>query len=558
MQEERESMELDVLYIGAGMANLASAYRLKTSVDAYNATAAAQGKKAIEEPTILVIDKGDVVGNHTLSGAVVDPVAFKELFPDLKMEEMPFLTPVTSEKILRMSKGGSIPIPAPFLPREMHNDGCYLASISEMTRWLAKKCEEVGVEVYTEFAATELMRDGDKVVGAKIADKGLDHHGEPGESFAPGMDLLAKVTVIGEGTRGFLAQRMIKDFGLDTDSNPQVWGLGVKELIEIPAGRVKAGAVIHTMGYPLDLFTYGGSFIYALSDTLLAIGLVFGLDYRNPLFESHGAFLQFKAHPTVAQLIAGGKVVEYGAKTLPEGGYYAMPRFAVNGAVMVGDSAGFLNCMRLKGVHLAMKSGMMAADRIIEALAADDFSAAKLDYKTQFESSWAGREMHHSRNFRQGFHGGMIPGMIGTGLHMISNGAIPSTRQTMPADFKSLKPATAGKAMAKVKTDDKLFLDILTDVYKSGAVHREDQQPHCRITDTSVCQKCRAEYNSPCTRFCPAQVYEDKLGPNGEWEGIQVNFANCLHCKTCEIKDPFENVKWFPPEGGEGPKYQKM
>lgn len=559
--QERETLEVDVLFIGAGVANLTAAYKLKKDVELYNEKAKSEGKKTIDDPVFLIIDKGKSVGSHTLSGAVVDPISFKELFPEIKEEDLPFLAKVENESVFHFFSKGQIKVPEIFLPKEMHNKGCYLASIGQISRWLAKKCEEEGIEIYTEFAVNELIREGDKIVGAKIADKRLDKEGKPAEGYTPGMDVFAKAVVIGEGTKGFIAQRLIKEFGLDKDSNPQVWGLGMKELIEISAGRIKKGTVYHTMGYPLDFKTYGGSFIYALSDTLISIGLVFGLDYHDAMLNSHDKFLEFKYHPFVAELIKGGKVKEYGAKTIPEGGYFSLPKLAVNGAVLVGDSAGFLNCMRLKGIHLAMKSGMLAADKLLQALVSGNFNADSLDYKTDFENSWAGEELRRSKNFRQGFHGGMIPGMILTGLHMFTGGKIPGGRKTIPPDYKSLNKVSSSEKSVqgkKIKTDAELYLDLESDVFLSGAIHREEQAAHCHILDAKVCEQCREEYFMPCTRFCPAKVYEEKIDSNGKFEGIHVSFSNCVHCKTCEIKDPYQNVEWHPPEGGDGPKYQNM
>jgi len=559
MTQERESMELDVLFVGAGPANLTAAYKLMRNVQEYNEKAEAEGKEPLEDPMVMVIDKGANLGNHSLSGAVLDPVMFAELFPEENLSSLPFARPVKSDQIYYLTATGQIALPGFLVPPDMHNDGSkYIVSLSEMTRWLAKKCEDMGVEVMTEFAAAQLLRDGQMVRGAIMGDKGLEKNGEPGHNFALGEELQAKVTVLGEGTRGYLAQELIEGWNLAANANPQVWGLGIKELIEVPAGRLPKGSVIHTFGYPLDFSTYGGSFIYALEDNLIAIGLVMGLDYPNPLAETHGLFLQLKKHPFVASLIAGGKVVEYGAKTLPEGGYFSLPQLAVDGAVLVGDSAGFLNTMRLKGLHLAMKSGALAADKICAALASDDFSAAALDYRTDFEASWAGEEMRKVRNFRQGFHDGMIPGMLLTGVHMATGGALPGGRKKMPADFEGLRPAASGKATAKTPTDETLYLDLLTDVYKSGSIHREEQPAHCKILDPAKCRECFQRFAAPCTRFCPAKVYEENLGANGQFEGIQVNFSNCVHCKTCEIKDPLRNIRWTPPEGGDGPKFQKM
>ncbi|HBF34978.1 TPA: electron transfer flavoprotein, partial [Candidatus Sumerlaeota bacterium] len=487
--EERETMELDVLFIGAGPANLCAAYRLMRGIEAHNEKAQAEGKPAIEPPTVLVIDKASKIGNHNLSGAVVDPVAFKELFPELPVEEYPFITPVAGDKTFNLiSATGKVQLPAFLLPPAMHNgSNFYIASISELTRFLAKKCEEVGVEVYTEFAAVDFIRDGGKIAGVKIGDKGLDKEGNPSENFAAGMDLLAKITVLGEGTFGYLSQQLISEFNLDAGANTQNWSLGLKEVIEIPVGRVKKGEVIHTFGYPLDMSTYGGSFVYAIEDNVVAMGIVFGLDYVNPRLNSHELLLQLKKHPLIASIIEGGKVVEYGAKTLPEGGWWAIPQLSVDGAVLVGDSAGILNAQRLKGIHLAMKSGMLAADRMVQAFANNDFSAKALDYRADLDACWAGKELHLARNVRQGFHHGLIPGMILTGLHMFTGGAIPGGRATMPPDHASLKHAAGYGEWTPQATDVNLNLDILTDVYKSGSIHNEHQASHCKIVDPEKC-----------------------------------------------------------------------
>ncbi len=555
---ERESMELDVLYIGAGIANLSSAYALMKGIREHNAAAEANGRKPIEEPVVLVVDKGQKVGSHVLSGAVVDPVAFKELFPELKEEDLPFFTPVGKDDIYYLTASGKLPVPPPLRPREMRNAGCHLASLAEVTRWMAGKCQAMGIEVYTEFAATELIMDGDTVKGARIADKGLEKNGEPGASFAPGMDIEARVTVIGEGTRGYLAQQLIGTLGLAAEANPQVWALGIKELIRIPKGRVQKGSVTHAFGYPLDLATYGGAFVYAFDEDLVGVGLVMALDYPNPLMDVHDQFLLLKRHPLVAGIIEGGEVLEYGAKTLPEGGYFALPKLSVNGAVLVGDSAGMLNAMRLKGIHLAMKSGMLAAERIVAALESGDTSAAALDYRAAFDASWAGRELHRTRNYRQGFHHGLLPGMMLAGMHMFTGGALPAGRMKLPPDYTATRKASRGKPTPKTKTDQTLYLDILTDVFKSGSVHREDQPCHCRILDPALLKRDNEEFASPSTRFCPAEVYELVTDDNGQFADIRINFSNCVHCKTCEIKDPLQNIRWTPPEGGDGPRYKQM
>jgi electron-transferring-flavoprotein dehydrogenase len=550
---EREEMEVDVLFIGAGIANLTAAYKLMKNIEAHNATASTP----IEEPAILIIDKSHAPGSHVLSGAVVDPIAFKELFPEMDESEFPFLAPVKKDQVHFLTKGGNIAVPHGALPKEMQNSGGYhLSSQCTATQWMIEKCEEVGIEIFPGESVTELIKDGDKIIGAKTGNKGIGPDGEPTAAFAPGMDLLAKVTVLGEGTFGFLSQQLIKEYHLDADANPQVWALGMKERIRIPKGRIEKGSVIHTFGYPLDMDTYGGSFVYAYEDDLVGVGLVIALDYPNPNLSVHNAFLQFKKHPLIAEIIAGGEVEEYGAKTLPEGGYYAIPKLSVDGAVIVGDSAGMLNAMRLKGIHLAMKSGMLAAGKICAALAADRYTAADLDYRADFDASWAGKEMYRSRNFRQGFHGGMIAGMVSTGLHMVSGGKIPGGRKTLPPDYTRMNKN--GKPTPKTKTDQTLYLDIMGDVFKSGTMHREDEPSHLKFRDETLVHKDHAEFGSPSTRFCPAEVYEVKEDGNGNFSGIQINFSNCLHCKTCEIKDPFQNIHWTLPEGGEGPRYTGM
>lgn len=558
-EQEREEMEVDVLFIGAGIANLSAAYKIMQEVELHNKEAKNTDKPPLEDPVVLVIDKGAKPGSHILSGAVIDPKAFTELFPELDAKDYPFSTEVKNDQVHFLTKSKSISIPHSLLPEEMRsNDGYFLGSLSEMTAWMAQKCEDIGVEVYADFPAAELLYDEDKVIGARLADTGRTHDGEPGPAFTPGMDVFAKVTVLGEGSCGFLSQQLIKKHQLDKEANEQVWAVGIKELIKIPEGRVTKGEILHTFGYPLQSDNYGGSFVYAYEENLIGVGLVIGLDFTDPFLNVHNAFLQFKSHPIIAEIIKDGEVVEYGAKTLPEGGFFSIPKLSVDGALLVGDSAGMLNAMRLKGIHLAMKSGMLAANKICKCLQADSFTALELDYRQEFDKSWAGQEMFGSKNFRQGFHKGLLAGMFNTGLHLLSKGKVPAGRKTLPADFTRMKEADSPKEQVQIRTDQKLYLDIMGDIYLSGTMHREDEPSHLSFKDPALLAEDNRLYDSPVTRFCPAEVYEKKEDEQGRFTGIQLNFSNCLHCKTCVIKDPMQNIIWAPPEGGEGPKYKRM
>lgn len=548
MNKSRDLLEVDVLCVGAGIANLSAVYRLlKTCHD-----------KGMPPPSVLVVDKGRTVGNHILSGAIIDPITFRELFPELPETEFPFMAPVAQDQICFFTRKSSIPIPSVVRPPEMKNKGYFVGSLGETVRWMQKKCAALGAEIVSEFVADELIRENGQVCGARIADKGLLPDGTPGPAFAPGADVRAKITLLGEGSHGCLTRQLIKAYNLDEGCNPQSYALGIKEIIKVPRGRVKPGDVLHSFGYPLDFQTYGGGFLYAYDKQTVGVGLAVALDYKDPTLNLHDLFLKFKRQPQIAQVIEGGEVVEYGAKTIPEGGWYAIPKLSANGAVMVGDSAGMLNAMRLKGVHLAMKSGLLAADKIFAALQSNDYSATSLDYRPEFDASWAGKEMYKTRNFRQGFHHGLLFGMAFTGMQMVTLGKLPCWRMRLPLDHRVLKPLKKPFTENGSEHDHKLHLDILSDVHKSGTRHREDQPCHCTFKDEALLLTDHDRYGSPCVRFCPAKVYEETRDQDGQFTGIQVNFSNCLHCKTCEIKDPQQNIRWNLPEGGDGPRWQKM
>jgi electron-transferring-flavoprotein dehydrogenase len=548
MNKARDLMEVDVLCIGAGMANLSAVYQLLQTCQ----------KNQTKPPSILVIDKARNIGNHVLGGAIFDPIAFRELFAHLADSELPFMAPVAEDQIAFFTETSRLSVPAVVRPAEMKNRGYYVGSLGEAVRWMQRQCEALGAEIISEFAANELIIEHEKVCGARIADKGLNADGTPSPAYAPGTDVRAKITLLGEGSHGVLSRQLIERFNLNENRNLQNYALGIKEIIKVPKGRLNPGDVLHSFGYPLDAQTYGGGFLYAYDATTVGVGLAVALDYKNPALNPHDLFLRYKRQPHIAQILHGGEVIENGAKTIPEGGWYAIPKLATHGALLVGDSAGMLNAMRLKGAHLAMKSGMLAADKIFTALQSGDLSAEALDYRAAFDVSWAGKEMYKTRNFRQGFHHGLLFGMAFTGAQMITAGKFPCWKMKLPPDHSTLNPIKTPIVTSSQEHDHKLHLDILSDVHKSGTRHREDQPCHCVFEDPTRIQTDHQQYGSPCARFCPAKVYEETFDNEGTFLDIQVNFSNCLHCKTCAIKDPLQNIQWNLPEGGDGPRWQKM
>ena len=547
---ERDELEVDVLLVGAGAANLALAIRL-----------ARLAKEKDMELAILVLEKAEDIGYHTLSGGVMDPRAMVELMgPDWKEKGCPTEAEVTFDCVDLLRKGGKkLRAKGLFVPPQFKNHGNYIVSLHHIVRWLKDQAEELGVDVYPGFAATEVLYEGDRVVGVQTRDSGVAKNGDKKPQFEPGMDVKAKVTVFGEGTRGSLAKGLIAKLGLDEGQNPQIYETGIKEIWSIPEGRGKEmlGSVIHTAGAPLGTTGYGGGWIYGMSGNRLSIGFVVGLDHPDPNLDPHALFVQWKQHPAVAELLEGGEVVRYGAKTIPGGGYFSMPKLQGDGFCIVGDSAGFVNMSRLKGIHLAIKSGMMAADAIAEALAAEDTSGAKLaKYTELFEASWAKDELYGVRNFRQGFAGGFFRGSIDAGLQMITGGRGLKARRTVHADYSYTQAIHLAK-LGKPEFDDKLSMDKLTDVYHSGAIHEEDQPSHLVVTDPSICvTRCTQEYGNPCQHFCPAAVYE--WPADEKPAGVVINASNCVHCKTCDVADPYQIIEWTVPEGGGGPKYIDM
>lgn len=562
MGREREILELDVLFVGAGPANLAGAYHLNKLIKAHDEAISKGQKKGkkIGEIAIGVIEKGREIGAHILSGAVMDPKALKELMPDFLEQGAPVEAEVTYDKVLFLTQKSSFAFP--ITPPPLVNHGNYVVSLGKIARWLGKKVEEADINVFTETPGAEVLLEGDKVIGIRTGDKGIGKEGKQKGNYEPGVDILAKVTVLGEGSHGSLTKKLKSRLKLDTESNPQVYAIGVKEIWELPKGRVNPGHVYHTMGFPMDNDTYGGGWIYHMKDDLLDIGLVVGLDYKNPFLDPHAELQRYKTHPYLKSLLEGGKLIAYGAKTIPEGGLFCLPKLYSDGLLIVGDSAGFLNSARLKGIHLAMKSGMLAAETIFESLVKDDFSAKELsNYDSKFKNSWAYHELHQSRNFHQAFKDGNLVAMFHAGLQMAFEGnywGVFDRAHNEPGHVHMQKLYNFQKREPeKHNFDGKLTFDKLTNVYYSSTKHDEDQPCHLKVLEPNICvDRCVKEYGNPCQYFCPAKVYE--MVDEGNKKKLHINFANCVHCKTCDIMDPYQIIDWVTPEGGGGPSYTLM
>ena len=543
---EREELPVDVALVGAGPASLACAIHLRRLL----------AERGLEDKTVLVIDKAEEIGHHTLSGAVMDPRGLAGLFPDWRERGCPIEAEVGEDwaEILRPG-GGSRRIPAPLTPPQLRNHGNVIISLNRLVRWLGEQAEELGCEVYPGFPAAEVTYDGERVTGVVTRDSGLDKEGAKKPTFEPGMRVSAEVTVFAEGSRGHLTKGLIKRLGLDAGANPQTWATGVKEIWEVPeeTGAAMFGKVMHTGGHPLGTDAYGGGFIYGLSENRLALGFAVGLDYHDARLDPHALFVRWKQHPRIAGLLQGGKILRYGAKTIPEGGIFALPRLSGDGFCLIGDAAGMVNASTLKGVHLAIESGRLAAEAIADALAGNDTGSGALGrYDELFADSWAKKELWGVRNYRQAFDGGLFAGMVDFAAQRVTGGRGFFKRRPGHTDHSTTRPLSESKLGAPT-FDDGLFLDKLTDVYHSGAVHEEDQPNHLVINDPTICAtRCPEEYGNPCQHFCPAAVYEL---PEGE---LQLNPSNCVHCKTCDIADPYENIEWVVPEGGGGPKYTDM
>jgi electron-transferring-flavoprotein dehydrogenase len=552
---EREKLDADVLIIGAGPAGLSCALHLANLIEQHTA---ANKTPALTAENIYVLEKAREIGAHQLSGAIMDPRALRELIPDFE-KSAPLDTPVTGDAAYVLTEKSSFKLP--ITPPPLANHGNYVISLNKLVKWLGGLVEKKGINIFTQFAGRELIYEKNGVAGVITDDKGLDKNGEPKDNFTPGYELRAKVTVLAEGPRGSLTKDLVDRLKLD-GVNPQVYGIGIKELWDVQPGRLSTGYVAHTLGWPLTTDLYGGGWIYGLRDNRVSLGMVIGLEYKNPLFDPHEAFQKFKTHPFVRKILDGGKLVRYGAKTVPYGGWYSMPRNHVDGGLIAGDSASLLNSQRLKGIHTAIKSGMLAAETIYEALCAEDTSAARLSaYQLKIDRSWLKKELWEVRNFHQGFHFGLWSGLVNAGLQFVTGGrgiTDPLRAQPGYTEYEKLHRARAlVDQSTRFKGDGKLTFDRLTDVYHSGTRHEEDQPCHLIVTDPNVCgDRCVREFGNPCQYFCPAAVYE-MVSERGEPK-LKINAANCVHCKTCDIADPYQIIQWVPPEGGGGPNYEGM
>lgn len=569
MMIEREQLEMDIVFVGAGPANLAAAYHLKKQIDLHNEMVEKgfrSGKK-IGDIEIGIIEKGSRVGAHILSGAVMDPRAIRELMPDFLEQGCPVDTVVTKDAAWYLTEDRMIK--APITPPPLKNKGKYILSLSAMCEWLAEKCEEIGINIFPEFPGSEILYDeNDRVIGVRTGDKGIDKEGRPKENFEPGIDLIAKVTVLGEGSRGSLTKQLTERLGLMDGKEPMVYSLGVKELWEVPAGRIDEGEVIHTLGFPSDNKTYGGGWIYGMTNNTVSIGYVTGLDYLDPRIDPHAEFQKFKTHPAIAKILEGGKMVKYGAKSINAGGYYTMPKLYADGVLLVGDCASFLNAQRIKGIHTAMKAGMLAAETIVMALEAEDFTSETLrHYAKKVDHSWIYSELYKVRNFHGAFQRGRWAALLNTGLQYVTGGLawgfMPKEHHVAGHErmlkLDSLNGAGDPQRYENLKFDKELTFDKETDVFYASVAHDEDQPSHLHVLDTDLCAtRCAEEYGNPCEQFCPAAVYEMEEDPKSGRKELKVNFSNCVHCKTCDIMDPYQIINWVTPEGGGGPDYKGM
>jgi len=557
MTSAREQIDFDVVFVGGGPACLAGAIRLMQLA----------GERGLT-PEVALVEKGAEIGAHALSGAVLNPIALQELIPDYIARGCPIEATVRGDEFYFLTRDKAYRLP--LVPRYMHNTGFQIVSLARLTRWLGKIAEELGVNIFPGFSGSQVLYadDGRRVTGVRTGDQGLDKNGTPKGNFEPGIDLHARVTVFGEGARGSLMKSITEKLGLAAGKMPQVYETGIKEVIQLPEGHyftTSDGNDIHTFGYPLGMKTPGGGFIYEMSDNRVAIGFLVGLGYENPFLDPYAEFIKFKRHPLVAAIIRDGKVIEQGARTVSTGGYYTMPRLAADGALFVGGAAAIQNTPGLKGIHVSMKSGMLAAEAALAAVASGDPSAQTLAlYPRRLEESWLKTEIYEGRNFAQALAKKMPAKLIHLGAQYVSGGRGLIDPLQHREDYRTLKPAGKGQALkpqadAKPLYDGVLYVDKLTGVYLSKTLHREDEPCHLIVPDTRLCvTTCYETYANPCTRFCPAQVYEMETDEKTGRRHLKLNPSNCLHCKTCDIKDPYRNITWTCPEGGEGPSYSTV
>ena len=546
---ERESMEFDVVIVGGGPAGLAAATRLRQLAN-----------ESGDEITVCIVEKGSEIGAHILSGAVLEPRALNELHPNWAEEGAPVNVPVGDEKFYFLTEEKSISVPHFMLPPPMHNAGNYIISLGNLCRWLGEKAEEAGVDIFPGFAASEVLYNEDgSVKGIATGDMGIGKDGEPTDMHQPGMELHAKYTFFAEGCRGHLGKELMERYDLRANCEPQTYGIGIKELWEIDPEKHQEGLILHSAGWPLNRETYGGSFLYHLDNNQVSVGFVVGLDYRNPHLSPFEEFQRFKTHPEIRPFFEGGRRVAYGARAINEGGIQSLPKLTFPGGVLIGCEAGTLNMPKIKGSHTAMKSGMLAAEAAFEALVNGDQGGNELEgYATSFRKSWVYEELHEARNVRPSFKLGLFGGTLMTGIdQVLFNGRAPWTLSHGHRDHETLMPANQMPVIEYPKPDNEITFDRLTNVSFSATNHEENQPVHLTLKDDSVPVAHNLSlFAGPESRFCPAGVYE--IVENDGEKAFQINAQNCVHCKTCDIKDPTQNIHWVVPEGGGGPNYPNM
>jgi electron-transferring-flavoprotein dehydrogenase len=547
---QRETMEYDVVIVGAGPAGLAAGIRIKQR-------AAEAGK----EVSVVVLEKGSEPGAHILSGAVMDPRALNELIPDWKERDAPLKTAVTEDRFYILTRDKAYSNPHWLLPACFINDGYYIVSLANVVRWLAQQAEAVGVEIFPGFAAAEVLYDENgSVRGVATGDMGIGKDGQKTSNYQPGVELVGKYTLFAEGARGHLGKQVIARYKLDDGRDPQTWGIGVKELWEVDPAKHVPGLVLHSAGWPLDRKTYGGGFMYHFDQNLVSIGLVVGLGYQNPYLEPFQEFQRYKTHPLIRPFLEGGKRLGYGARAINASGLQSLPKLAFPGGALIGCDAGFLNAPRIKGSHAAIKTGMLAADAAFDALAAGRAGDELAAYPAAFETSWLRDELFVARNFKPYLDRGLIRGALLWGIDQhIFRGRAPWTLHRRKADYEKLKPASECTPIDYPKPDNAITFDKLSSVFLSNTNHEENQPSHLTLKDAAIpVQVNLARYAGPEARYCPAGVYEFVADESGQGKRLQINAQNCVHCKTCDIKDPQQNIVWVTPEGGGGPNYTSM